>query len=341
MNSTVYIHKKHLLGNISAIKSRLKTSVKSMAVIKDNGYGHGFDGVAKCLEPEVDWFCVARAEEGVRMRDIGIQKPILVFENPNTYTVEYYPKFKLTATVADLNSFELLKSGTEFHINIDTGMRRLGILPNEVPEMIQKIESRKDVLATGIYTHFSKADDPGNSEVEEQLNLFNTLRQKFDSSLMTHTANTGAIFHYPNLDLQFDAVRPGVSLFGYGAGDAIIKELSPVIDWKSYLMQIKPIKKGESVSYGGRWIAPFDGYIGVIPVGYSSGIHRVLSSKIEYEIEGNLYPQVGTISMDYSMVFLGKNQFETGTEITLLNPKELNAKNWADKAGTIPYEITT
>lgn len=94
-----------------------------MAVIKDNGYGHGFDGVAKCLEPEVDWFCVARAEEGVRMRDIGIQKPILVFENPNTYTVEYYPKFKLTATVADLNSFELLKSGTEFHINIDTGMR--------------------------------------------------------------------------------------------------------------------------------------------------------------------------------------------------------------------------
>ena len=96
-----------------------------------------------------------------------------------------------------------------------------------------------------------------------------------------------------------------------------------------------------SVSYGGRWIAPFDGHIGVIPVGYSSGIHRVLSSKIEYEIEGSLYPQVGTISMDYSMVFLGKNQFETGTEITLLNPKELNAKNWADKAGTIPYEITT
>lgn len=79
----------------------------------------------------------------------------------------------------------------------------------------------------------------------------------------------------------------------------------------------------------------------MIPVGYSSGIHRVLSSKIEYEIEGSLYPQVGTISMDYSMVFLGKNQFETGTEITLLNPNELNAKNWADKAGTIPYEITT
>ncbi len=341
MNSTVFIHQKYLLGNISAIKSRLKPKVKTMAVIKDNAYGHGFDGVAKCLEPEIDWFCVARAEEGVRLRKIGITKPILVFEIPNQYTAPLFPTHHLTATIADLESIDILETGTEFHINLDTGMRRLGILAEEVPSLIGKLEARTDITATGIYTHFSKADDPGNHEVEEQLKLFNALRVNFDSSLMTHTANTGAIFHYPKLDLQFDAVRPGVSLFGYGAGSNVINDLNPAIEWKSFLMQVKKVKKGEPVSYGGRWISPDDGFIGVIPVGYSSGIHRVLSSQIHYEIEGKLYPQVGIISMDYSMVFLDNNPFKIGTEVTLLNPEDLNAKVWAEKAGTIPYEITT
>ncbi len=341
MNSTVFIHKEHLLNNLRAIKARLNPGVKTMSVIKDNAYGHGFDEVALSIKDQTDWFCVARAEEGIRLREIGIQNPILVFEIPNSNTASLYPKFKLTATVADLDSFDLLEAGTEYHVNLDTGMRRLGILPNEVPYLLDKIRLRDDISLTGIYTHFAKADDPGNSEVRQQLELFISLRPQFDPNLMTHTANTGAIFHYPDLDVQFDAVRPGVSLFGYGAGKHAIEALKPVIEWKTFLMQVKQVKKGEPVSYGGRWIAPSDGFIGVVPVGYSSGVLRILSSQIEYEIDGKIYSQVGTISMDYSIVFLKSDEVVVGTEVTLLNTGTLNAMPWAEKAKTIPYEVTT
>jgi len=330
-----------LLNNISVIKSRLKPTVQTMAVIKDNAYGHGFDGVAHCLAPEVDWFCVARAIEGVRLRDIGIKLPILVFELPNKQSAGLYTKHQLTATISDLESVDLLETGTKYHINLDTGMRRLGVLPDQVSLLIEKMNSRTDVTATGIYTHFAKADDPGNVEVKTQLELFNQLRKSFDSKLMTHSANTGAIFHYSDLDLQFDGVRPGVSLFGYGAGEYVIEELKPVIEWKTFLMQVKTVKKGEAVSYGGRWLAPKNGYLGVIPVGYGSGIPRLLSGQIEFSILGKSYPQVGTISMDYSMVFLGDDKLKTGSDVFILNTTELNAMTWAQKANTIPYEITT
>lgn len=341
MNSRVIIHKENLVNNISVIKSRLRKDVQVMAVVKDNAYGHGFKGVAHCLSDHVDWFCVARAEEGVRLREIGVKHPILVFELPTSNSADVFPSFNLTATVASLDSIDLLKPETEYHINLDTGMHRLGILPSEVSELLSKMRKQTDVKPTGIYTHFSKADDPGNSEVHAQLELFKTLRNEFSSELFTHTANTGAIFHYSDLDLQFNAVRPGVSLFGYGAGDQVIDELTPAITWESFLMQVKAIKKGEPVSYGGRWLAPDDGYIGIIPVGYSSGILRILSNQIEFELAGIKFPQVGTISMDYSIIFLGNNKLATGTSVTILNTKDLNARLWARKAQTIQYEITT
>ena len=93
---------------------------------------------------------------------------------------------------------------------------------------------RTDIEATGIYTHFFKSDDPGNPEVLAQLNMFKELRSQFDSQLMTHAANSGAIFHYSHLDVQFDAVRPGVSLFGYGAIEKNINSLKPIIEWNTF-----------------------------------------------------------------------------------------------------------
>lgn len=341
LNSKIIVRKENLLNNIRVIKKRLNDGVKTMAVIKDNAYGHGFEGVAHCLNPEVDWFCVARVREGIQLREAGITKPILVFELPLWHTAELYPKYELTATVGSLDSFDMLQPGTEFHINLDTGMRRLGISPDEVEELVTKLRSNANTNLTGIYTHFAKADDPGNPEVKAQLELFNILRAKFGNNLFTHTANTGAIFHYSDLDLQFDAVRPGVSLFGYGAGDLEIKALKPAMEWQSFLMQVKAVKKGDPVSYGGRWLAPENGFIGIVPVGYSSGILRPLSGLIEFEINGIKYPQVGTISMDYSIVYLGQNPPKPDSRLILLNTGELNARVWADKAKTIPYEITT
>lgn len=341
MNSKIYIHQKHLLHNVLEIKRRLHAGVKIMAVIKDDAYGHGFDLVANSLNAYVDWFCVARVEEGVRLRNLGIEHPILVLEIPTLDTAALYPNFNLTATLASLQSIEFLASGTEFHINIDTGMTRLGILPEEISELNHILSLRTDIKTTGIYTHFTKSDNPGNSEVQAQCTKFKDIRASFDSSLLTHTANTGAIFHYPELELQFDAVRPGISLFGYGPGETLIHELKPIIEWKTKLVQVKKIKSGQPVSYGGNWKAPKDGFIGVIPVGYSSGIPRLLSNKLKVYLDNKAYSQVGAITMDYSMIFLENSIYSNGDDVTLTSYTYPNVATWATISKTIIYELLT
>lgn len=341
MNSKAVIHLSKVDHNLKAISSRLKAGVKKMAVVKDNGYGHGMEEISIFIKDKVEWFCVARAEEGRKLRESGIQNPILVFESPRLNTVDLYSKYNLTATLADISILNILKSGTQFHINIDTGMRRLGILQEDISTLRAELSKAKDLECTGIYTHYFKADDPGNKEVENQLKSFKDIRSEFPSEWMTHTANTGGIFHYQHLDLQFDAVRPGVCLYGFGAGAVTVNELDPILDWKSFLMQVKRVKKGDSVSYGARWIAPKDGFIGVIPSGYSDGIPRRLGGKFKVMIDGKLFQQIGTISMDYMMVYLENQEFETGTEVYLLKGTELSAASWAEISETIPYEITT
>ncbi len=342
MSAKAVIHLSKLDHNLDAIESRLKPGVQKMAVVKDNAYGHGVIPLANHIKNRIEWFCVARALEGKELREAGIKNPILVFEAPLAETASLYSKYNLTATVVDKNSFALLPKGTDYHINIDTGMHRLGVLPEDVSELQVEIERYSSKLkCTGIYTHFFKADDPENPEVHLQLDKFTRVRNKFPSELLTHTANTGAIFHYQDLDLQFDAVRPGVCLYGFGAGEVEVPDLEPIMDLKSFLMQIKKVKKGESVSYGGKWIAPANGYIGIIPAGYGDGIPRILTNSIQLLIGDTLYDQVGVISMDYSIVYLKENEFPTGTEVYFLKAKELKASHWAKIAKTIPYEITT
>ncbi len=341
MNSKVIIHLSKLDHNLNVIKRQLDPGVRTMAVIKDNAYGHGMLELARHIEKKVSWFCVAEAVEGKVLREAGIIIPILVFETPSIETAGIYTDHDLTASVSDISVLDILKKGTQYHLNFDTGMHRLGMLPDDVEVLKAKMADHPELECTGIYTHFYKADDPGNPEVEHQLKIFRKIRKQFPDDLMTHTANTGAIFYYQHLNLQFDAVRPGVCLYGYAAGQKEIPELEPIIDWKSRLMQVMKISEGQPVGYGGRWRMPFEGYLATIPVGYSDGVFRGLSSKINVEINGRVYHQVGTISMDYMSVFLGETRIEPGTEVYLLKGKDLTAQEWARISETIPYEITT
>jgi alanine racemase len=341
LNGKAVIDLSKLVHNLRVTQNRLQAGVKTLAVIKDNAYGHGIFEVAKSLEKLVDGFCVARVDEGVQLRKAGIGVPILIFEIPDPQKTAAYLVYNLIATVADLSTFKHLKAGTEYHLNFDTGMHRIGLYASQIEAIKTAISDRTDCTPTGIYTHFYKADDPGNPEVKKQLELFKSIRKEFPVEWMTHTANTGAIFHYSDLKLQFDAVRPGVCLYGYGAGEKVIKELQPAMELRSHLVQTKKIKAGETVSYGGTWTAPNDGYLGIIPVGYAAGVPRGLSNKIEVEIVGKTYRQVGIISMDYLQVFLDADHYPIGTEVLIMGEEGQDAKKWAALTGTIPYEITT
>lgn len=340
MNSTLYIHLSKLGQNLEVIRSRIGDGVKCMAVVKDQAYGHGLIPIAKYLQDKVDWFCVAEIKEAVRLRKESIENPILVFEIPNEGRQELYREYNITASISDLSVFERLEPGTDCHLHFDTGMMRLGMLPAEVPEVLQKMKEHPELNYIGIYTHFANADGDGLPTVENQLEVFKAIRAQFPSQLLAHTSNSGGVLYHAEKGL-FDAVRTGIALYGYYPGDQVIPELQPIIEWKSKLVQVKKIREGEAVGYGGSWKAPEDGWLGIVPLGYSDGIFRTLSGNFSVEIEAQTYPQVGTISMDYMAVFLGSDQLKTGTTVKILGEGELSAKQWAQRSGTIAYEVTT
>ncbi len=310
-----------------------------MAVIKDNAYGHGFLPVADFLKDKVEWFCVARISEGILLRQQGIENPILVFEKPPAGREADYAKYNLTATITELEVFDRLPAGTPCHIKFDTGMGRLGIAPEDASVALDKMKQNRHLNYTGIYTHFANSGDVNHPRVSHQLELFKIIRSQFPEELMAHTANSGALLYYPNLDLQFDGVRAGVCLYGFSPGDVPVAGLEPVAEWKAKLVQIKKIKKGEYAGYNGFWQAPKD----ALPpaVGYAQGLTRNLSGKIEVKAGETLFPLVGLISMDYSSVFFGEYYFEPETEVTLFDATGLHVNKWAQILGTIPYEVVT
>lgn len=341
MRSEIIVDLSKLDGNLKAIKSRLRSGVKVMAVIKDNAYGHGAVPIARHLSSQVDWFCVATLSEAIELREGGIEIPILVFEVPETQDSDKYLDYNITATIADISTFEILKAGTEYQLNFDTGMRRLGIPEEDIEAALRLFNKHTELTCTGLYTHFSSADEPDNDSVYNQLHKFRSFTDRFPDDLMKHTANTGAIFYYQDLDLQFDAVRPGVCLYGYLAGESESSDLTPIIEWKSYVMQTRAVKKGDPVGYGGTWKAPEDGIVGTIPIGYSDGVQRLIGGKFQVEVNGKLVDQVGRISMDYFGIYSVNKNIERGDIVYIFNEKTLNPKIWAKILQTIPYEITT
>lgn len=341
MSSTLYVNLAKIEHNLTVISEKVGQHIKKLAVIKDDAYGHGAVKVAQRLRDKVDYFCVAELVEAIELREAGIRKPILVFEIPPRGSEHAYKQYNITASIADLSVFERLKPGTDCHLHFDTGMFRLGILPEDAELALQKMNEFDRLDYTGIYTHFANADDPGNPRVIQQLDSFKKIRRLFPGHLMAHACNSGGLFFYRDEDAHFDAVRFGISLYGYAPGDTEIEGLQPAVEWKSHLLQVKKIKKGDAVGYGSRWKAPEDGWLGIVPIGYSDGIFRTLSGQIKIEIQGRLYQQVGTISMDYMAVFLGSDELQQGEPVVILRNGDLSAKEWAEKAGTIPYEITT
>lgn len=341
MSSVLYINLRHINDNIEAVNRRIDKGVIKMAVVKDRAYGHGLLPVSQFMKDKVEWFCVADIDEAITLRDDGIKNPILVFEIPKEERAEDYLKYNLTASIGDLRVFDFLKEGTKAHIKIDTGMWRLGIRPEQSSDLLHKIQQNPHIKISGIYTHFANADTPEHPKVKEQLEAFKQMRPQFPSEWMTHAANSGAIFYYDKKLVQYDAVRPGVCLYGYAPGKESISDLKVAASWKARLVQVKEILQGESVGYLGRWKSPQKGQLGIIQVGYADGIPRSMSGKFNVEIQRKLYPQVGIISMDYAAVFLGDDEYQAGTEITLLDGENLKVESWAEIIDTIPYEIIT
>jgi len=327
-----------ILGNLKKIRKKAGVE-KIFAVVKCDAYRHGAVRVSRYIEDESDWFGVASVDEGIQLRMGGLKKPILVFGVPGYDTAAAYHTHNLTATVSHKTHFDILMDGTSYQLNFDTGMGRFGFMPEDAAEVRALAVMNQRLSCSGIYSHYATADDPGSGFVREQYEHFSHITELFKEIPLRHMSNTGAVANYEIN--HFDMVRTGVGMLGYNSGNTSHEWLRPALTWKTRIVQSRKIKKGTPVSYSSTWKAPNDGYLATIPVGYGDGIPRSLSNKLKVWIDGALYPQVGNVTMDNVMVFLGDKQLPAETEVTLLGGEGWNAHVWAEKAGTNVHEILT
>lgn len=337
--------------NYRAVKS-LIGKTKVMSVVKANAYGHGMEEVAKSLiSAGSDYLAVANTGEAKRLRDCGIHIPILVFGNPDLFCIQDYFSFDLEASVSDYETAEFLSSAAiqrgkkiSVHFKIDTGMGRYG---NDYKTFLSElVESVKlpGIVIKALWSHLPNADSSSPGYTHKQISIFrDCIFQTEKAGIqieLKHLSNSAGILFHP--DSHLDMVRPGLLLYGYlpdGWKPSPLK-LTPAMSLISNVSLIKKIKKGTTVSYGSTWVADEDTEIAVVPIGYADGVLRILSNRMQVEIDGKLYQQIGNVTMDNIMVNLGKNHdVKTLDRVTLFGNSKITADEWAKLAGTISWEI--
>lgn len=354
MRSTfAIIHIKNLIFNFNQIRKKALKS-KVLAVVKADAYGHGVSQVVSALDGlknSPEYFGTALADEAIEVRRIS-QKPILVFEPLSFDNINDIFSYDLESTIFSDNHLKLI-SKTEFpnklkvHIKIDTGMGRLGVDYKSAVDYIKRISKNSKIEIKGIYTHFASSDAKNKKFAKLQLERFNSIiaslkNEKIKVGLI-HAANSGAIIDLP--EAHFDMVRPGISLYGYYPSTETSEsiKLKPVMSLISEVDSISQKEKGEAVSYNSLWRAKTKTNVATIPIGYADGFNRNLTNKSKVIIGGNVYNQVGRVTMDRICVNIENDDYKVGERVILLGNKgeiKIDAWDWSKILNTIPYEIT-
>jgi alanine racemase len=352
------INLSNLKRNFLNIRKKVKTA-KVMSVVKADAYGHGVKETVFALnslgDKKPDYFAVAFIDEAIELRSLGITEPILIFDPVFEQDAESIYRFDLIPTVFTKEHLEVLKKNKpsffnrklKVHVKVDTGMNRLGINYNNAVDFINKLNHNESFMIDGTYTHFSTSDERNKSFANLQLKRFqqilDVLKKKNVNYGLAHAANSGAILDMP--EAYFDMVRPGVSLYGnypsLETSESI--KLFPVLQLISHVASVKNIDKGESVSYGRKFIAKKKLKIISAPVGYADGFSRSFTNRFKAIIKGKYYNQVGTVTMDRIMFNVNDDNIKVGDEVILLGKKnklKITAWDWSKMLNTIPYEIT-
>ncbi len=338
--------------NFHYLKSKLQSGVKFMAVVKANAYGHGAVIIAQRLqELNVDYFAVAYVSEAVELRDNGIHKPILVLHpqtfmldtcierciEPVIYSVEMLDAFITAAQARQQKSYPI-------HLEFNTGLNRIGIDLKDIDEVISKVTSNSSVKVRGLQSHLAASEDLNEDDfTKSQIKLFEIINDQLENALpysfLKHESNTSGILNYQSA--HFSMVRSGIGLYGYGNDKKFDADLIPIAALKSVISQTRWIEAGESVSYNRKFIAQERTRYAVIALGHGDGINRIYGyGKAHVSINGKLAPTLGIICMDMFMVDITNIDCHAGDEVIIFS-KQLTAKDMAEKAGTISYEILT
>lgn len=367
--SWVEIDKRALLSNIASFRKLVSPEIKFLAVVKGNAYGYGLVEVSQIAKDKIDWFGVNNLDEALTLKNLGIDKPILILgytQNSrlpevikNDFRQVIYNKETALALIK-------LKKPAKVHLKIETGTNRQGVSEKDLAEIV-KILKNSAVVIEGVSTHFATLEEEENAFYKVQLERFKEqleLLKRFGiNPPLKHTASTAAAFLYP--ETYFNMVRVGIGLYGLWPSELVKKlakkkgikfELKPVLTWKTKVVQVKNVKKGQTIGYGRTYSAKQNMRIAILPVGYYDGYDRALSNNSQVLIHGKFAPVVGRVMMNMIIVditHIGGVQVED--EVVLIGKQvvsreavkrsgsqnEITAEELAEKIGTINYEIVS
>jgi len=341
----------NLAHNLDAVSSKLCADQAIIAVVKDCAYGCGARPTARVLEQlGVAFFAVARAAEARDLRTAGIVSPVLILGDCSDDEAMWAAANDVRLTIndpADIERFSALRTRLRVHVNIDTGMGRLGVQGSEAGAVAAALTAAKALEVEGIYTHFACADIPRTQTVSQQQRRFCEVLRIFGQAGIAppiiHCSNTAAIARFPFR--QATHIRPGISLYGCNPDPAqdFGLNLRPVASLKARVIKIKRVPAGTPISYGGHYITEGETCIATIAVGYGHGLPRLVSGRGDVLIRGKRYRIAGNVTMDFIMVDAGAQpHIMVGDEAVVMGSQGndcIHPDEIARQCHTIGYEI--
>ena len=343
--------------NIRKILDYIGASVRLMAVVKANAYGHGMAECAQtAIEAGASMLGVAFACEGAALRKAGITIPILVLAQ-ESYT--YIPDLVDNSLTISLTSFSMLdelkkviennRRTCRVHIKVDTGMGRIGVQPDDATGLVEAALKTSGVTVEGIYSHFPSADFEDEDFTRKQIERFSSLLDNLDRKgikpEIVHICNSAALIKFP--EAHFDLVRPGIMTFGLSPYSGSEKKLAlePVLSLVSRIVFIKEVLAGFAVSYGGTFVTKRASRLATVPVGYADGYRRHLSNRGKAIVNGIVVPVAGRVCMDQTVFDItDAGDVREGDPVILIGSHgdaRISVENIACTLGTISHEIVT
>jgi alanine racemase len=350
------MHDRVLQINLGAIVENIRrvrafTGKKILACVKSNGYGMGAVQISRAIESCVDWFGVATIEEARCLRKSGIKKNILILGQVLPCDVAYARAHRISVTVGSMESLESLLSHCRYsrdtlgiHLKIDTGMGRIGIMPDAARTAVSRILAARHLRLEGIFTHLAEAENPDTSFSRQQVKVFNAVLKTLppQARKFTHVANSAGVVNVPESWKDFSMVRIGLLLYGvYPTLFLRIFRNKPALKYaltgKTTLVLARDMQKGATIGYGRTYACEKDMRIGVAAIGYGDGLNRHLSNKFFMKYNGRLFRIRGNICMDQTMLEI-PGFISPGDTLTFLD-EQLSAEDMAELCNTTVHEI--
>lgn len=340
--------------NVGVIREQVAPAAV-WAVVKADGYGHGAVPVARAvMSGGAEGLCVALAQEGVELRDAGIDAPILLLSEQPTSQLDSVVANRLVPTVYSIGAVRAVAdaarragmSGYPVQVKVDTGMHRVGVSPDGAATLVAAVEASAPALRlAGVFTHLAVTDELENPFTAEQIARFDAVVGSLGNRPpVVHAANSGGALGHPAT--RYDLVRPGITIYGIEPGPSLrghCAGLRPALSLVSRVSFVKRVRAGERISYGLTHTFSRDTTVATVPIGYADGVPRRLGNSHGLVLlDGKRRAIAGMVTMDQLMLDCGDDPVQIGDEVVLLGAQgdeRVRAEDWAEQLGTIGYEI--